>query len=315
MSETVKTHLANHIELAEAKAQLDENVKQFLGNKQILAWIFKYTVEEFKDYELIEIENCIEGEPEIGTHPVYPGKGKAEAITGMNTHSKIPNEGEINFDVRCYAITKGKERVKLILNLEAQKEYYVDYPWILRGLFYSARMVSEQKDTEFSHSDYGNLKRVYSIWIFMESPNYAAHTISTYTIQHNSVYGEYEERERYDLMNVVAVRLAVDKNRLGGHILHQMLETVFSHSMNVKEKTQKLEQDFGMRMLEEVEEGAISMCNYSDWIEEKGIKKGEENILMDQIKKKLTKNMTIEEIADVLETDIHVIEKLIARIE
>ena len=66
------------------------------------------------------LANCIEGEPEVGIHPVHPGKGKLEAIVGMNTESKIPNEGEITFDVRCYAMTKGKERVKLIINVEAQ---------------------------------------------------------------------------------------------------------------------------------------------------------------------------------------------------
>ena len=68
----------------------------------------------------------------------------------------------------------------------AQKTYHLTYPWILRALFYCARMVSEQKDTEFRHDDYGDLKKVYSIWLFMESPNYAAHTISSYTITHNS---------------------------------------------------------------------------------------------------------------------------------
>ena len=60
-------------------------------------------------------------------------------------------------------MTKGKERVKLILNVEAQKSYYLTYPWILRALFYCARMVSEQKDTEFQHDEYGDLKKVYSI--------------------------------------------------------------------------------------------------------------------------------------------------------
>lgn len=129
MSEEQKTHLANSIEIADAKSKMDENAKQLLANKQVLSWIFKHTVEEFRDYIYEEIEDCIEGEPEVGLHPVYPGK-KVEAITGMNTESNIPNEGEVTFDVRCYAVTKGKERVKLIINIEAQKSYYLTYPWI-----------------------------------------------------------------------------------------------------------------------------------------------------------------------------------------
>ncbi len=274
MSEKQKTHLANSVEVADVKSKMDENAKQLLANKQVLSWIFKHTVKEFRDYTYDEIEGCIEGEPEIGVHSVHPGKGKTEAISGMNTESKIPNEGEVSFDVRCYAITKGKERVKLILNVEAQKSYYLTYPWILRGLFYCARMVSEQKDTEFRHDDYSDLKKVYSIWIFMESPEYAAHTISSYTINHNNLCGEYVEQERYDLMNVIAVRLAVNENLGGGSELHQMLETLFSSRMTVQEKEEKLEKEFGMRMTEAVKEGANSMCNYSDFVEDQGVKKG-----------------------------------------
>ena len=196
----------------------------------------------------------------------------------MNTESKIPNEGEMSFDVRCYAITKGKQRVKLIINVEAQKSYYLTYPWILRALFYCARMVSEQKDTEFRHDEYGDLKKVYSIWLFMESPEYAAHTISSYTITHNNLHGEYVEKERYDLMNVIAVRLAVNGNLEGGSELHQMLETLFSSKMTVQEKEERLEKEFGMRITEEVRKGADSMCNYSDFVEGQGIKKGESRL-------------------------------------
>lgn len=50
MSEKAKTHLANSIEVADAKSQIDENAKKLLANKQVLSWIFKHTVAEFKDY-------------------------------------------------------------------------------------------------------------------------------------------------------------------------------------------------------------------------------------------------------------------------
>ena len=123
-------------------------------------------------------------------------------------------------------------------------------------MFYCARMVSEQKDTEFQHDDYGELKKVYSIWIFMESPASTAHTISSYTMTHQCLYGDYEETERYDLMNIIAVRLAVDNKMEGGDAIHQMLETLFSSKMTVWEKEEKLEKEFGMRIKETVKEGA-----------------------------------------------------------
>ena len=184
-------------------------------------------------------------------------------------------------------------------------------------------MVSEQKDTEFRHHDYGDLKKVYSIWLFMESPEYAAHTISSYTITHNSLYGEYVEKERYDLMNVVAVRLAVDEALEGGCELHQMLETLFASEMTVQEKEEKLEKDFGMRMTETVKEGANSMCNYSDFVEERAIKRGLErglqqglqqgqrDKLIELVQKKLVKNCSVEQIADALEESVVTIQEII----
>ena len=46
-----------------------------------------------------------------------------------------------------------------------------------------------------------------------------------------------------------------------------------------------------------------------------GREEGKEELLMEQIKKKLKKNMSIEEIAGVLETEVDAVEKLIAKVE
>lgn len=47
---------------------------------------------------------------------------------------------------------------------------------------------------------------------------------------------QYEEKERYDLMSVIAVRLAVNKDKKGGNPLHKMLETLFSSKLSIQEK-------------------------------------------------------------------------------
>ena len=44
----VRTILANDIEVADAKAQYDAEVKKILANKEILAWILKFCTDEFK---------------------------------------------------------------------------------------------------------------------------------------------------------------------------------------------------------------------------------------------------------------------------
>ena len=45
----------------------------------------KYTVKEFTDYEIEEIIESIEGEPEVSKVPLNPGLTNSEIIRGMNT--------------------------------------------------------------------------------------------------------------------------------------------------------------------------------------------------------------------------------------
>ena len=56
------------------------------------------------------------------------------------------------------------------MNVEAQKKFYLKYRIVTRGIFTGARMLSEQLDREFTDSEYGKLKKVYSIWICMNAP-------------------------------------------------------------------------------------------------------------------------------------------------
>ncbi|MCI5620846.1 MAG: hypothetical protein MR355_04685 [Lachnospiraceae bacterium] len=77
--------------------------------------------------DLERIEACIEGEPEVAKIPVYSGKTNMESITGLPTEDKVPNEGEVNYDIRFFMIVSGREPVKIITNLEAQNEYYPGY--------------------------------------------------------------------------------------------------------------------------------------------------------------------------------------------
>ena len=62
------------------------------------------------------------------------------------------------------------ELIRLIINIEAQNDYYPGYPLIKRGLYYCSRMISAQYGTEFTGSHYEQIKKVYSIWICINPP-------------------------------------------------------------------------------------------------------------------------------------------------
>ena len=204
----LKTHLAHGIEKTEYEAQYDENIKVLLSDKQVLARIVKHRTEEFKDYDIPTIMECIEGEPEISSVSVYPGKTRKEAITGMNVESKESKEGEVTFDVRFYMVTKDQEHIKIILNVEAQRKYYPGYHFEPRAIFYCARMLSEQLDREFTTDNYDELKKVYSIWIFFKAPERDSDTITEYQLTKKDIYGEPVEGGKYDYLSISFIRLS-----------------------------------------------------------------------------------------------------------
>ena len=67
------TSIANWLRYNRSRESLDESAKQLLSNLVVLAWILKYSVEEFSEYDIEEIEDMIEGEPDISKIRLEPG--------------------------------------------------------------------------------------------------------------------------------------------------------------------------------------------------------------------------------------------------
>ncbi|MBQ4068907.1 MAG: hypothetical protein IJC76_06615 [Lachnospiraceae bacterium] len=97
----INTNISNVVEATDVNARYDAEVKKILSNKNILAWIIKYSVSEFKEYSVEEISDCIEGEPEVGIRRVMPGK-TPEQIIGIDTSDKVIGEGEVTYDIKFF---------------------------------------------------------------------------------------------------------------------------------------------------------------------------------------------------------------------
>lgn len=140
--DNMENELSKALSVAEAKVRYDTQCKRVLSQKEVLAWILKNTVEEFKDLPLEEVEVCIEGKPEVSTVKVNPGETN-ETITGMPNESNVQGEGGIVYDIRFYASApRSGEWIKLLINPECQKSWYPGYKIETRGIFYGARMIS-----------------------------------------------------------------------------------------------------------------------------------------------------------------------------
>lgn len=200
----------------------------------------------------------------------------------------------------------GEERT-YIINVEAQKSTRaakLGYELINRMIYYICRMVSSQKGTEFTHSDYDNIKKVYSIWICMDAKE-GEETIVKYGMQPEVVYGSDGNIWNTDLINGAVIKIRTDRSqnyKKAKNRLIEMLELLFS-DMDSELKSNELEHDFGMKMTTELKGVANEMCNISDLIEERGIAKGESRLLASQIIKKIKNYKTLSVIASELEQE------------
>lgn len=207
-------------------------------------------------------------------NPGETNQRDGEKITGENTESSIPDEGSIYFDIRFFAYypVNGK-KVKIIINIEAQKDFYPGYSIVTRGIFYAARMVSAQLDTEFSVPDYDGIKKVYSVWLCMNAPRYIGNAVSEYHVVKKDIIKGIPDRIReYDKISVIMICLNDKKEN--ENRLTAMLNVLFSDKHKEKEKIDILEKEFDIPMEDGMKKEMKMMCNLSEYVEERGIEKG-----------------------------------------
>lgn len=269
------TNLAQAVEAANASSFYDTNIKFLLADKQILARILKYAISEFKDMATEEIMSSIGEDVEIGTRPLDAGLSNLGRVSTSNTEDTIPGEGKIFFDIRFSAYHK-EEEMKFLINLEAQRSSdpgKLGYHLENRIIFYLARMISAQKQTEFYHSEYDNLKKVRSIWLCLDN-SADGDSIEEIRLDRNTVFGSRKTPYDVDLMRGIIINVRNGKYiKESQNVLISMLEKLLSE-MSVEEKKRILTEEYGMIMTTELEERMQTMCNWSEAIWEQGIEKG-----------------------------------------
>ncbi len=267
------TNLAQAVEAADDSSSYDTNVKFLLADKQILARILKYAVQEFKDMTVRDIMDSIGDAVDVGEKPLDAGLSNLGRVNASSTEDNIPGEGKIFFDIRFAAYHKETE-MKFLINLEAQKSSdsgKLGYHLENRIIFYLARMISAQKQTEFYHSDYDNLKKVRSIWICMDNRE-DGDSIEEIGLGRNTVFGNKANPYDVDLMRGIIINIRNGNNiKDSKNTLISMLEKLFSRT-SADEKKRMLTEQYGMIMTAELEGRIQTMCNLSENIKDQSIK-------------------------------------------
>ena len=270
-----ETTIAQGLHVTDDSAGYDAACKRVLSEKAILARIMKACLEEYKDCDVNEIaEKYIEGQPQVSAVPVLPDEDST-IISGMDTEDKSVHEGTVTYDIRFRAIVPGsEERIALIINVEAQNDFYPGYPIIKRGIYYCCRMISSQYGREFTGPHYEKIKKVYSIWICMKPPKSRANTITRYRLVEEHLIGEATEPVRnYDLLSIIMLCLGGPDGENYDGVL-RMLDVLLSNETSEAEKRKILQDDYDIQMTQTMEREVSVMCNLSKGVLEKGRAEG-----------------------------------------
>lgn len=293
----------------------DENAKMLLAQKPFLANILVYGVTEFQKMNPKDVEQLIEDGISVGKTPVDTGftnekkEDGTTVLVGMNNENKIRNEGVVYFDIIFYVKTKDG-RSKVIVNIEIQRKSPNKYDIEMRGIYYACREIASQQEREFRNQNYNDIRKVYSIWIVMNSP---ADSMNHIRLKSDDILGTSRWKPMYEILNVIIVRI---RKKTAGkeNKLHRLLSVLFETEMSTDDKSHILEEEYGIEMEGNRREMLLSMCNLSQGIREeameKGMKQGDMLRRLELICKKLLKNKPLQVIAEELEEDVQTIEPL-----
>ena len=272
----VNTPIAEDIRMTDQNAQYDAACKKLLSEKMILAWIMKSCLDEYRDCDVKEIaEKYIESTPQVHEVPVMPDETNAAKIRGASNVDTSQTEGTVIYDIRFLAVAPSNgELIQLIVNVEAQGQFHVGYPLVMRAIYYCCRMISAQHGTEFVHEEYQNIKKVYSVFICMDPPKNRRNSITRYRLAEENLVGYVKEPIRhYDLMTVVMVCLGgADGENYDGIL--KLLDVLLSPTAGEAEKRQVLQDEFDIPMTEILEAEVHQMCNLSQGVRELGRSEG-----------------------------------------
>ena len=311
----MNVQLKKAISVTGKEARYDECAKRLLSEKIVLAHILVKVVDEFRGMKPQDVVRYIEGEPLVSKVPVDPGttninieilekeggkkeanqfqpeevdmleelyfkerhdvSGKGTRIVGFNTINQELNEGTNIFDIIFYVRMKNGI-ARIIINIEIQKDEPTKYHILNRIIFYVSRMISSQKQRDFIHSDYNDMKEVYSIWICTgEKEN----TLNNIHLSDNKLIGAKKWKGNLNLFNAVIIGLS---NKLPEHdatyALHRLLGVLLSDRLEYHEKIEILKNEYALELPNELEMEVRDMCNLGQGIREKAEREGEERM-------------------------------------
>lgn len=213
----------------------DESCKAVFRNREIMAPILKFVVEEFKDCTLEEIIQCIDADSITEKQAVNE---LPATMNDMGTEMSAVFEKTIYYDIHFRArnprLSTEKIMIALHVDFEVQNDYIPrnpTYPIIKRGIYYAAREISAQLGSLTQKSNYAQLEKLYSIWVCNDNiPKELQNTVTRYTFKKEDIIGKTNESEEdYDLMEIILIRRGIEST---SEDVFQYLESIFTSNID-----------------------------------------------------------------------------------
>lgn len=206
----------------------------------------------------------------------------------------------VRFDIVFYVRTKDGLS-QIIVNIEAQKDEPGEYHILNRAIFYVCRLVSSQKERDFSNTNYDDIKSVHSIWICMNMPE---NSMGYFHLTNKKVLGSYHWEGKQDMLNIVLIGLAKELPKQDEkYELHRLLCALLSQKLTTSEKLNIIEKEYDIPLEDNLRKDVSVMCNLSQGI----VDETKAEIILNMFEN----NFTVEQISLATKQSVEEVERVI----
>ena len=265
----------------------DAACKQLISRTPVLALILRNATSEFAGASLEEVARCI-GEVRAGEVPVDEREALPPSLPGARNEDDSVEDGPVFFDTLFRARLPSGGSAAVTVNVEAQRAPDPGNPLTKRGTYYASRILSSQRRTWPSGSDYGRLEKAYSIWVCINFPEGDAGTAASYDIRESHLLGRRDRPpEEYDMLSVVILCLprerdapttgrdaAEDAAWPGMEGFMKALAAIFSPETDAGTKMRALESQLGPEEADRLKGDVKRMGSLEDYAIQIGVERG-----------------------------------------
>ena len=264
---------------------VDEELKNRLMNKEILAYIASQFVDDFAHMSWKQVLPYLED-------PLSFGVNRGDRERSDREH------GSIRYDILVRLRSpKGKDkRIGVLLNIEGQNEVRSYEAVKRRMLYYTCRLVSEQKEDVFTNDRYEDLAEVVSVWIFLRPAEKDQGRVMEWSMagRQLSDLDESDTRWKGGLkgLKVVAVCIPdLDHVQWESHAVADLLGVWLNALLPAGERSERLKDGWDVELPPQQEEdtGMFEGAGRSLWKEgrqeglQEGVQQGKESTLLENI--------------------------------